>query len=176
MVIEEKLKYLDDLSSLLSDKESKDLYKELNEIKTKQVVIKGEDNWDRLLTPYQLQYYFKRKGKTIHCYHKDRKNNELSIVRIDRDTDYSDKVFSFKLYKDGTKYDFDTLEIIQLYFLFKDKNLLNREDSILIEIAKEINNPSLIKIIEIPYDVDYNIYDNECCGGEYISEKHREWR
>jgi len=53
--------------------------------------------------------------------------------------------------------------------------LNNREDEILIQIAKEINNKKILKVIDIPDDVEYDIIENECCMSEYIAEKHRVW-
>lgn len=56
---------------------------------------------------------------------------------------------------------------------------VSRDDPILIETVEEIglkeaaDTFSAIKIVEIPYDVDWVL--NEYDGREWIAEKHRTW-
>lgn len=61
-------------------------------------------------------------------------------------------------------------KVVNEYDMFK-----NREDKILIDIAKEINNKNLIKIIEIPDDAEYEVAESDCGFSEWVEEKHRVW-
>ena len=61
-------------------------------------------------------------------------------------------------------------KVVNEYDMFND-----REDKMLIDIAKEINNEELIKIIEIPDDVEYEVVQSECGFSEWVEEKHRVW-
>ena len=58
---------------------------------------------------------------------------------------------------------------------FQILSSMSREDKDLIKIAKEINDESIIKIVDIPIDVKYDIQSEECGFAEIIIEKHREW-
>lgn len=54
----------------------------------------------------------------------------------------------------------------------------SREDPVLIEIVRELGEAANgacaeLKIVEIPYDVDYEIAEYD--GVEHIAEKHRKW-
>lgn len=61
-------------------------------------------------------------------------------------------------------------KIINEYELLKD-----REDSVLIDVAEEINNPDIVKVVEIPDNVEYYITQIGDSSSEYIVEKHRIW-
>lgn len=52
---------------------------------------------------------------------------------------------------------------------------LSREDETLIKIVEEIDKPKSIKVVEIPYDVNYYIYVDDHYNGESIVEDHRTW-
>jgi hypothetical protein len=62
---------------------------------------------------------------------------------------------------------------------FTEHNL-KRDDFALIETVEELglkesaDNFAALKIVEIPYDVDWKLQDYD--GMEWIAEKHRTWR
>ena len=146
--------------------------------KTKQVVIKGLKNKNYLLTPYWILEYYKRKGKQIHCYIGDWENN-IKLYTQEELKNYiecSDYVEYFTTKKVNNIDELNLLTEKELFGLWDFEHKVNREDKILIQIAKEINDEEQLKIIEIPYDVEYDIreYEEVFCG-EYICEKHRIW-
>ena len=60
------------------------------------------------------------------------------------------------------------------------KHQLNRDDPLLVHVVETLGpvrasgKPSLLRIIEIPADVDWVIVDYD--GLEHIAERHRTWR
>ena len=58
---------------------------------------------------------------------------------------------------------------------FQILSSVSRENKDLIKIAEEINDESIIKVVDIPIDVKYDIQSEECGFAEIIIEKHREW-
>ena len=142
-------------------------------IDTKQVVIKGLDNYYGLLTPYWLVKYINRKyNKQLYIY--DTKKDEESYFLLQESANYNDfcksydECYSYKEIKGKVKCAED--------FILRHELLdeISREDEILIQIAKEVNNEEYLKIIDIPFDVDYYIsqYDD---GSECVEENHRKW-
>jgi hypothetical protein len=75
---------------------------------------------------------------------------------------------------------------INIYYLdeIAEENLwldfhIHRSDPFLIQVIEELGENSFgehcsLKIIEIPHDVKWQIYQYD--GLEWVSEKHREWR
>lgn len=144
----------------------------------KQVVINGENSYGQLLPEKWVAEYCKRKGIDIYAY----------VV----DEVLGDKI-SFKI-KDASE--IDETEVCAVYYLsenlgevitgitddmrqkiiYEHELFRNREDKVLIDIAKEINDTNLVKIVEIPDDVEYDICRLGSGIHEYIVEKHRVWR
>lgn len=146
--------------------------------KTKQVVIKGSRNKNYLLSPYWVLEYYKRKGKQIYCYIEDWEDN-LELFTQEKLKDYThdlDCCEYFTIKKVNNINELDLLTEEELFGLWDFEHTINREDEILIQIAKEINDEWQIKIVKIPYDVEYEIKEYEAmfCG-EYICEKYRTW-
>lgn len=142
-------------------------------IDAKQIVIKGLDNYYGLLTPYWLVEYINRKyNKQLYIY--DTKEDEESYFLLQESANYNDfcksydECYSYKEIKGKVKCAEDFILTYELL------NEISREDEILIQIAKEINNEEYLKIIDIPFDVDYYIsqYDD---GSECVEENHRKW-
>ena len=142
-------------------------------IDAKQIVIKGLDNYYGLLTPYWLVEYINRKyNKQLYIY--DTKEDEESYFLLQESANYNDfcksydECYSYKEIKGKVKCAED--------FILRHELLdeISREDEILIQIAKEVNNEEYLKIIDIPFDVDYYIsqYDD---GSECVEENHRKW-
>lgn len=140
---------------------------------TKQVAIRGLDNYYGVLTPYWLvEYIYRKYNKQLYIYDTD--ENEESCFLLKQSSNYND--FS-KFYNECYSYEkiegrvVDAKDLILRYELLKE---ISREDEILIQIAKEINNEEYLKIIDIPFDVDYYIsqYDD---GSECVEENHRKW-
>lgn len=152
----------------------------IKENNIKQVVISKQSY---LLSPYWFIEFLKLKGyKDIFVYKRkiDKKyqiiayqleNNIENINSFDRTLDY--EYSSINLGEEIKDYDFEE-KTKNNYLSFLDL-IENREDKDLIEIAKKINNEKIIKIVEIPIDVKYEVLDCECVVGEYIEEKHRIW-
>ena len=148
--------------------------------KTKQVVIKGSNNSEVLLTPYWIIEYYKRKGQQIYCYIEDLDYNiklytQEELKDIKNSLEYDCEYFSTKLITNNIYEELGKLNENELFGTYDFERKVNREDSVLIQIAKEINNPKQIKIVEILTNVEYDIYENDQFGGEYIAEKHRTW-
>lgn len=143
-----------------------------NFINTKQVVVSGSENCSGLLNPYWMVEYFKRQGKELFIFEEVEdeeyvfyKLQELSSSYNNFTKSYYGLYYSYNKSEDGVQF-------ITKYDLSEE---ISREDEILIQIAKEINNEEYLKIINIPFDVEYIIRDCECSCGDYISEKHRTW-
>lgn len=148
----------------------------------KQVVISTSSTF--LLTPYWTYELIKKKKIDTYFYNEI-KDNDYNIVRYElitpeqlkEDTKYrlwrSLEVVTKNLGNIVSKNDFENLEeesFIDCHNLWE-----NREDQDLISIAKEINDESIIKIVEIPKDIEYEIGLKECELGEIIAEKRRIW-
>lgn len=143
---------------------------------TKQVVINGGENYSELLTPYWLVELFKRKGRELYLY-EEKDDLSDSWYQLTEPNNYNSFqeiysiMFSFKKL-DKIVYDEDYINLISRWDILDD---ISREDKDLIDIAREINDESIIKIVDIPANVDYYVKKYECDFGEYIVEKHREW-
>ena len=143
------------------------IHKATNFINTKQVVIITGDNYSGLLTPYYMVEYFKRKGKDLYVFADD----EYCLIGNDKVfSDYNN--FNESYYNVDYSYTSIFEDIMSKYDLFDE---ISREDEVLIQIVKEINNDKYLKIIDIPFNIEYDIREYECSLGEYISEKHRTW-
>lgn len=143
-----------------------------NFINTKQVVVVGSDNCSGLLTPYYMVEYFKRKGKELFVFDEDKVVN-YKYYLIDNNKLFSDyNNFTRSYYSINYSYTSTVGDLISPYDLLDE---ISREDEVLIQMVKEINNQMYLKIIDIPFNVKYDIKQWECSLGEYISEKHRTW-
>ena len=146
---------------------AENIIKLLNNKNTKQVVIGGVCNCTgRLLPPYYMNKYLKSIGLNIGLVEKNMNTDEFNKINLD----------SYKSF-DKTYYKINGVDKItsNIFNYFELKEMIDREDEELVKIAKEVNNEDYLKIIELPQDVEYEIIQNECCGGETIVEKHREW-
>lgn len=143
----------------------------------KQVVVNGGETYGNLLTPKWIVEYHKRKGIELFFYLDELFEDEFIHVlqNVDELDDNTEVYCGYYLMQNiGEQFksldDVDEQIFVSEYDMFK-----NREDQVLIDIAKEINNTTLIKIIEIPNDVEYNIVQSDCGFNEYVEEKHRVW-
>lgn len=144
----------------------------------KQIVVNGGETHGGLLTPKWVVEYYRRKGIKLFVYLHEFKDDDNYIYKLANANELDDNTCIYcPLYV--TKSFGDTIEnltdeiceyIIEDHDMFKD-----REDELLIGVAKEINNKELIKIIEIPDDVEYNIVESDCGFSEWVEEKHRIW-
>lgn len=149
-------------------------------MENKKVVIAKRSS---ILSVYWFKEFLKLKGyHNIYCY-KRKTNKEHEIVGYELLKNQKDiKAFEYAImYKYSIKdlgdyislEDFETLDeniLIEYYDITND-----REDKDLITITEKINNSSIIKVVEIPIDVEYEIKDYDCAIGEYIEECHRSW-
>lgn len=149
----------------------------MKQINTKQVVVNGGETYGRLLTPKWVIEYHKRKGIELFFYLAEIFEDDFIYVlqdanELDDNTEIYHGYYLIKNIGDTIKSldDLDDEVFFPEYDMFTD-----REDQTLIDIANEVNNTDLVKIIEIPYDVEYNIVRSECGFNEYIVEKHRTW-
>lgn len=143
----------------------------------KQIVVNGGEMHGGLLTPKWAVEYYKRKGINLFVYipelieddyiYELKDPNELDdntciycgLYLLDNFGDIIEEI------TDGI-----AQKVVNEYDMFND-----REDKMLIDIAKEINNEESIKIIEIPDDVEYEVVQSECGFSEWVEEKHRVW-
>lgn len=143
----------------------------------KQIVINGGETYGSLLTPKWVVEYHKRKGIQLFYYLAELFEDEFIYVltNVDELNNNTEIYHGFFLLKNVGEQitDFDTID--SNLILYEPDIFKNREDKILIDIAKEINDEKLIKIIEIPDDVEYDIVQSDCGFNEYIAEKHRIW-
>lgn len=72
--------------------------------------------------------------------------------------------------------DLEGLKTLDFEIYTQTKLLNNREDQDLIDIVNEINDESLIKIIEIPDNIDYKVCSSDFSEKEWIEEKGKVWR
>ena len=147
----------------------------------KQVVVNGGETYGDLLTPKYIVEYLKRKGINVYCY----------LLKVGLENKFEYTLTDPNILNDNTEcYTCVYLtENVGEYFgeneedhLITNDNTINimdlfdnREDQDLIDIANEINNKDLIKVINIPDDVDYYIKESECGFSECVEEKHRVW-
>lgn len=147
-------------------------------IRMKQIVVNGGETHGKLLTPKWVVEYYRRKGVELFVY----------IPELTIEDDYMYEL------KDPNELDDNTCVYCPLYLLDNFGDIIeeitdemaqkvvdeydmfnDREDKTLIGIAKEINNEDLIKIIEIPDNVEYDIVESDCGFDEWVEEKHRVW-
>lgn len=143
----------------------------------KQVVINGGETHGGLLTPKWTIEYYKRNGIELYYYLAELFEDDFTYVLTNaNELDNNAEIYhGYYLLKNVGKeieniYELDCSIMFDEYDMFK-----NREDKVLIDIAKEINDEKLIKIIEIPDDVEYNVVQSDCGFREYVEEKHRVW-
>ena len=145
-------------------------------MKTKKVVIFKESFYR--MPPYWFQKYMKLKGIDIYCYHEVfQKDHTVKFHLIENSkTIEKQYLFDFVVYLDNNYGEVLTYEEFdRKNQIFISNYTEDREDEDLINIAKEINDENIIKIIEIPVDIEYDIWQNECDCGEHIRETHRTW-
>lgn len=143
----------------------------------KQIVVNGGETHGGLLTPKWVVEYYKRKGIELFVYIPELIEDDY-IYELKNPNELDDNFCIYcplylldnfgDIIEDIT--DEITQKVFNEYDMFK-----NREDKILIDIAKEINNKNLIKIIEIPDDAEYEVAESDCGFSEWVEEKHRVW-
>lgn len=143
----------------------------------KQVVINGGETHGSLLTPKWTVEYYKRKGIELFYYLAELFEDDFIYVltdanELDNNTEIYHGYYLLKNIGEEIEdiYELDCNIMFDEYDMFKD-----REDKILIDIVSEINNEKLVKIIEIPNDVEYDVVQSDCGFNEYVEEKHRIW-
>lgn len=147
----------------------------------KKVVINGGGSRGALLTPKWTVEYLKRKGINVYTYIiEEHMNGDVEFVHVDKDKyDYTvSNFYIMYLTQYLGKRISDTKENIRMVeeCIFEDDLFEDREHAILVELANEINDEKIIRVIEIPEDVDYEIKDVGILSSkEYIVEKHRTW-
>lgn len=150
----------------------------------KEVVIAKEGFGGALLSPYWIKEFYKRKGINIFIYYLNW--DDLSYINVTNDFDFLIKNqndwSSFEYFNTdmGKEIILNNIEHIRdingyVYAWLEINEDISREDKDLVAIAKEINNKNIIKVVEIPDDVEYEILDYECAIGEYIREISRTW-
>ena len=163
---------------VIDDNGKKSTHRADDFIDTKQVVINEDDARVSIipsLTPYWTVELFKRKGKILYAYDWDYDKNDDSYYEL---IDVNSCKEFKKIYHIAYSYEkierriLDSSDLIDEYSLFDE---ISREDKDLIAIVKEINNKKVIKIVDIPFDVDYYIEDGQCGFAETICEIHRKW-
>lgn len=143
----------------------------------KQIVVKGGETHGGLLTPKWVVEYYRRKGIELFVYIPELIEYDYIYELKDPNELDDNTCIYYPLYlldNFGDIIEEITDEIAQKvvneYDMFKD-----REDKTLIDIVKEINNENLVKIIEIPDDVEYDVAESDCGFSEWVEEKHRVW-
>lgn len=122
-------------------------------------------------TPSRKAYelYAKKKGLELYLYELHINNQKTSYHKVNK----SDSIFTMYLTKDyGNVVD----SINNKDRLYLDDS--HREDATLIEVVEELgyeasSNTSLLKIVEIPDDLDYVIDDYD--GIETLHQRVQEW-
>lgn len=143
----------------------------------KQIVVNGGETHGSLLTPKWTIEYYKRKGIELYYYLAELFEDEFTYVLANPNEldDNTEIYYGYYLTKNVGE-EITNLDDLQNDILFYEFDMFeDREDKDLIEIAKEINDTDLIKIVEIPDDVEYNVVQSECGFSEYVEEKHRVW-
>ena len=144
----------------------------------KQIVVNGGETHGGLLTPKWVVEYYKRKGIELFVYIPELTIEDDYIYELKDPNELDDntciycELYLLDNFGDIIEEITDEIshKVVNEYDMFKD-----REDKILIDIAKEINNENLIKIIEIPDEVEYDVIRSDCGFSEWIEEKHRVW-
>lgn len=143
----------------------------------KQIVIKGTENYTDLLTPYLTKEYLKRNGQEvfvyIHSFNDDNTSSYTLTTNKDDMNDfreiYSPCYLTTNLGKVLNDEEFEKIDFDKCYIdnkdIFKD-----RENKHLVNIAKEIDDKTFVKVIEIPDDVKYIICESDCDLDEWIQE------
>lgn len=143
----------------------------------KKVVVNGGETHGELLTPKWIIEYYRRKGIELFYYRAELFGDDFIYVLTDVNEldDNTEIYYGYYLTKDIGE-EFEKLDDLDDELLFDECNMFeDREDKVLLDIAKEIDNEELIKIIEIPDDVEYNIVQSGCGFSEWVEEKHRVW-
>ena len=144
----------------------------------KQVVINGGGTYGSLLTPKWMVEYYRRKGIDLYVYEwVDEYDNDYiaKIINPNELDDATEIYCPYYLTENVGEVIEDFTEEIEFKMINVSDMFEDREDKVLIDIAREINNEKLIKIVEIPDDVEYDVVEFDCGFGEYIAEKHRTW-
>lgn len=143
----------------------------------KQIVVNGGETHGGLLTPKWVVEYYRRKGIELFVYIPELiEDDYIYELKDPNELDDNTCIYCplYLLDNFGNIIEEITDEIAQKvvneYDMFKD-----REDKTLIDIVKEINNENLVKIIEIPDDVEYDVAESDCGFSEWVEEKHRVW-
>lgn len=143
----------------------------------KQIVVNSRENHGDLLTPKWVVEYYKRKGIELFVYIPELIEDDYIYElkdpnELDDNTCIYCQLYLLDNFGDIIEEITDGIaqKVVNEYDMFND-----REDKMLIDIAKEINNEELIKIIEIPDDVEYEVVQSECGFSEWVEEKHRVW-
>ena len=143
----------------------------------KQIVVNGRETHGGLLTPKWVVEYYRRKGIKLFVYIPELIEDDYIYElkdpnELDDNTCIYCPLYLLDNFGDIIEEITDEIaqKVVNEYDMFKD-----REDKTLIGIAKEINNEELIKIIEIPDDVEYEVVQSECGFSEWVEEKHRVW-
>lgn len=143
----------------------------------KQIVVNGGETYGNLLTPKWIVEYHKRKGIELFFYSDELFEDEfIHVLQNADELDDNTEVYCGYYLMQNIGEQFKSLDDVDEQIFVSECDMFkNREDQVLIDIAKEINNTTLIKIIEIPNDVEYNIVQSDCGFNEYVEEKHRVW-
>lgn len=143
----------------------------------KKIVVNGGEMYGKLLTPKWTIEYYRRKGIELLYYRAELFEDDFIYVLTDVNEldDNTEIYYGYYLTKNIGE-EFEKLDDLDYELFFDECNMFeDREDKVLLDIAKEINNEELIKIIEIPDDVEYNIVQSDCGFSEWVEEKHRVW-
>lgn len=143
----------------------------------KQVVINGGGIYGGLLTPKWTIEYYKRKGIELYYYLAELFEDDFTYVLTDaNELDSNTEIYHGYYLLKNVGEEIENINELDYSIMFDEYDMFeNREDKVLIDIAKEINNEKLIKIIEIPDDVEYNVVRSDCGFREYVEEKYRVW-
>lgn len=143
----------------------------------KKVVVNGGETHGELLTPKWTIEYYRRKGIELLYYRAELFEDDFIYVLTDvKELDDNTEIYYGYYLTKNIGEEFEKLDDLDDELLFDKYNMFeDREDKVLLDIAKEINNEELIKIIEIPDDVEYNIAQSDCGFSEWVEEKHRVW-
>lgn len=143
----------------------------------KQIVVNGGETHGGLLTPKWVVEYYRRKGIELFVYIPELIEDDYIYElkdpnELDDNTCIYCPLYLLDNFGDIIEEITDEIaqKVVNEYDMFKD-----REDKTLIDIVKEINNENLVKIIEIPDDVEYEVVQSECGFSEWVEEKHRVW-
>ena len=143
----------------------------------KQIVVNGGETHGGLLTPKWVVEYYRRKEIELFVYIPELIEDDYIYElkdpnELDDNTCIYCPLYLLDNFGDIIEEITDEIaqKVVNEYDMFKD-----REDKTLIDIVKEINNENLVKIIEIPDDVEYDVAESDCGFREWVEEKHRVW-